>query len=205
MVDCKKAGAVRSRQNKRKRMTAMKKLLVVVDYQKDFVDGALGFPGAEAIDEGIAKTIQHYLAEGDNVLFTFDTHGENYLESREGRALPVPHCLDGSEGWRLYGRVQEQCCETCANHQIWQVRKPTFGMSPADLVRLAEQIGEVREILVVGVVTNMCVISNAIMLQAQWPEAQITVDASLCRSFDPVLHDKALDVMQGLQMQVTGR
>lgn len=183
----------------------MKKLLVVVDYQNDFVNGALGFPGADAIDAGIAKTAQHYLAAGDNVLFTFDTHGENYLKSREGRALPVPHCLDGSEGWRLYGQVQALCCETCANHQIYQVKKATFGMAPADLVRLAEQIGDVREILVVGVVTNMCVISNAVMLQAQWPEAQITVDASLCLSFDPALHEKALDVMEGLQMSVVNR
>lgn len=183
----------------------MKKLLVVVDYQNDFVDGALGFPGAEEIDQGIAKTIQHYFAAGDLVLFTFDTHGENYLESREGRALPVPHCLDGSHGWRLYGKVQEQCRETCANHQLFQVKKQTFGMTPADLVRLAEQIGEVRKILIVGVVTNMCVIANAVMLQAQWPEAQISVDAALCRSFDPALHEKALDVMQGLQMQILHR
>ncbi len=75
----------------------MKKLLVVVDYQKDFVDGALGFPDAVSIEEGIAKTVQHYLAAGDEVLFTFDTHGENYLNTREGQALPVLHCLDGSE------------------------------------------------------------------------------------------------------------
>lgn len=183
----------------------MKKLLVVVDYQNDFVTGALGFPGADAIDKGIAETIQRYLAAGDNVLFTFDTHGPDYLESREGRALPVPHCLDGSEGWRLFGEVQAQCRETCANHQIFQVKKPTFGMSPADLVRLAGQLGDTREILVVGVVTNMCVISNAVMLQAQWPEAQISVDASLCRSFDPALHEKALDVMEGLQMRVINR
>lgn len=183
----------------------MKKLLVVVDYQKDFVDGALGFPDAVSIEEGIAKTVQHYLAAGDEVLFTFDTHGENYLNTREGQALPVLHCLDGSDGWQLYGMVQAQCRETCANHQLHQIKKPTFGMSPADVLQLAEQLGDVQEILVVGVVTNMCVISNAILMQAQWPEAQIYIDASLCRSFDPVLHEKALDVMEGLQMKVIHR
>lgn len=78
-------------------------------------------------------------------------------------------------------------------------------MSPADVLQLAEQLGDVHEILVVGVVTNMCVISNAILMQAQWPEAQIYIDASLCRSFDPVLHEKALDVMEGLQMKVIHR
>lgn len=183
----------------------MKKLLVVVDYQNDFVDGALGFPGAESIDAGIAETVQRYLAAGDEVLFTFDTHTETYLESREGHALPVPHCLEGSYGWQLYGQVQAQCRETCANHQIHQITKPTFGMPPKALLKLAECLGDVREILIVGVVTNMCVISNAVMLQAQWPEAQITIDAALCRSFDPALHEKALDVMAGLQMNILHR
>ena len=183
----------------------MKKLLVVIDYQNDFVNGALGFPGAESIDAGIADTIQRYLALGGEVLFTIDTHGENYLDSREGHALPVPHCLDGSAGWQLYGQVQAQCRETCANHQIHHIKKPTFGMPPAALAQLAERLGEVNEILVTGVVTNMCVISNAVMLQAQWPEAQIIIDASLCRSFNPALHEKALDVMEGLQMKVINR
>ena len=183
----------------------MKKLLVVVDYQNDFVNGALGFPGAEAIDAGIADTVQRYLAAGDEVVFTLDTHGEQYLGTREGRALPVPHCIEGSEGWQLFGSVQALCRETCANHQIHRIPKSTFGMPPEALIALSERLGEVREILVVGVVTNMCVISNAILLQAQWPEAQITVDAALCRSFDPALHEKALDVMEGLQMQILHR
>ena len=78
-------------------------------------------------------------------------------------------------------------------------------MSPADLCSLGQELPDLREILVVGVVTNMCVVSNAILMQAQWPEAQITIDAALCRSFDPVLHDKALDVMQGLQMRIINR
>lgn len=181
------------------------KLLAVIDYQNDFVSGALGFEGAAAIDDGIAHLVQTYLAQGDHVLFTYDTHDDNYLHTREGRALPVPHCNPKDSGWRLYGKTQALCCETCANGQIHTVCKHTFGMPPAELLRLEQELPDLQEILVVGVVTNMCVISNAVLLQAQWPEAQITIDAALCRSFDPALHEKALDVMQGLQMQVIHR
>ena len=83
--------------------------------------------------------------------------------------------------------------------------KHALGMPPAELIKLGQELPDLREIMVVGVVTNMCVLSNAVLMQAQWPEAQITVDAALCRSFDPVLHEKALDVMQGLQMTVINR
>ena len=154
-------------------MNKAPKLLAVIDYQNDFVTGSLGFEGAAAIDDGIARLAQTYLAQGDHVLFTYDTHDDTYLETREGRALPIPHCNPNETGWRLYGKTQE--------------------------------LPGLREIMVVGVVTNMCVLSNAVLLQAQWPEAQITVDAALCRSFDPVLHEKTLDVMQGLQMAVINR
>ena len=186
-------------------MNSTPKLLAVIDYQNDFVTGSLGFEGAAAIDDGIARLAQAYLAQGDHVLFTYDTHDDGYLETREGRALPIAHCNPNDAGRRLYGKTQELCCETCANHQIHTVYKHTFGMPPEELVRLGQALPDLREILVVGVVTNMCVISNAVLLQAQWPEAQITVDAALCRSFDPALHEKALDVMQGLQMTVINR
>lgn len=181
------------------------RLLAVIDYQNDFVTGALGFDGAADIDEGIAHLVQTYLAQGDHVLFTYDTHGDDYLQTREGRALSVPHCNPKESGWRLYGQTQEQCCETCANSQIHTVCKGTFGMAPDDVCTLGRELPDLKEILVVGVVTNMCVISNAVLLQAQWPEAQITVDASLCRGFDSALHEKALDVMESLQMRIINR
>lgn len=183
----------------------MPKLLAVIDYQNDFVTGSLGFEGAAAIDDGIARLAQQYLATGDHVLFTYDTHDELYLETREGRALPIPHCNPKEAGWRLYGKTQELCCETCANSQIHTVCKHTFGMPPAELVKLGQELPEPSEITVVGVVTNMCVISNAVLFQAQWPETPITIDAALCRGFDPVLHEKALDVMESLQMTVINR
>lgn len=183
----------------------MSKLLAVIDYQNDFVTGSLGFDGAAAIDGDIAALAQAYLAQGDHVLFTYDTHDDNYLETREGRALPIPHCNPNEEGWRLYGKTQELCRDTCATGQIHTVNKHTFGMPPAELIKLGAALSDVQEITVVGVVTNMCVISNAVLLQAQWPEAQIIVDAALCRGFDPVLHEKALDVMESLQMRVINR
>lgn len=183
----------------------MKKLLAVIDYQNDFVTGSLGFAQAQEIDTGIADLVQRYLAQGAPVLFTYDTHTDQYLQTREGRALPVPHCLDGTSGWRLYGQTQLICRDTCATHQIHTIHKKSFAMSPADAMRLQADIGEIDHILIVGVVTNICVISNAVMLQASWPEAQITVDAALCRSFNPDLHEKALDVMDGLQIQVINR
>lgn len=183
----------------------MNKLLAIIDYQNDFVTGSLGFEGAVAIDEGIAHLAQAYLAQGDHVLFTYDTHDDNYLSTREGRALPVPHCHINEIGWHLYGKTQEIVRDTCANHPIHHIRKYAFGMPPSELIALGKELPNIEEITVVGLVTNICVISNAILLQAQWPEAQITVDASLCRSFDPVLHEKTLDVMAGLQMNIINR
>lgn len=182
-----------------------RKLLVVIDYQVDFVTGSLGFPEALEIDGGIANLVQGALAAGDPVLFTYDTHGEDYLSTREGKALPIRHCDPNSDGWRLYGKTQELVCSTCATHQLYEVRKSCFGMQPRSLADLAAQLGELDEITVVGVVTNLCVLANAVLLQAQWPDAAITVDASLCRAPDPEMHAKALDILEGLQMRVINR
>lgn len=182
-----------------------KRLLAIIDYQNDFVCGSLGFSGAEKLDEGIAQRAQEYLAMGDPVLVTYDTHGENYLETREGRTLPVPHCQPDTEGWRLYGKTQELISGTCCTGLLYPVRKTTFGIAPETLVALKKEIGDLDEILLVGLVSNMCVMANVCTLQAAWPEAQIIVDASLCASFDSALHEKTLDVMQGMQVQVINR
>ena len=125
-------------------MNRVPKLLAVIDYQNDFVTGSLGFEGAAAIDDGIARLAQTYLAQGDHVLFTYDTHDDLYLETREGRALPIPHCNPNETGWRLYGKTQALCCETCANHQIHTVCKHTFGMPPAELVKLGQELPDLR-------------------------------------------------------------
>lgn len=180
----------------------MNRLLAIIDYQNDFVSGSLGFPGAEQLDAGIAKLAQSYLAEGNPILITYDTHDSDYLETREGKALPIPHCAPNTEGWRLYGKTQECISCTCASNLIFPVSKTAFGIAPEDLIRLKEQLGPIDEIVVVGLVSNMCVMANVCTLQAAWPNAQIVVDASLCASFDSVLHQKALDVMAGMQIKV---
>lgn len=182
-----------------------KKILVVVDYQKDFVDGSLGFPKAVTLEEGIYNKCIDAYENGDSIVFTYDTHGENYLETREGKNLPVSHCILGTEGHELYGRLGLIAESTQPHHKIYHVNKPSFGyILPQDLI---EELGgeEVVEIELVGVVTNICVISNAVTFQSAFPNASVVVDASLCASFDEELHEKALDIMTGLQVKVINR
>lgn len=179
----------------------MSKLLVVVDYQKDFVDGSLGFPGAEKLDEGIASKV---MSHDGPVIYTLDTHPENYLKTREGRALPVDHCIKGTEGWEVFGETKKALDQVGAKC----LEKRSFGLSPQELAILNEEFFPddcFEEIELVGLVTNICVISNAIIFQAAYPEAQIVVDGSLCSCFDRVLHEKTMDVLAGLQVRVLNR
>ena len=176
-----------------------KKMLVVVDYQNDFVDGTLGFPGAELLDTGIAKKVRKANENGDIVVVTLDTHGKNYLETREGRALPIEHCIRGTHGWELYGETGKVIIEMTEN--IVTLQKGTFGVSPADIVAFLNRY-EVDEVEFVGLVTNMCVVSNVCCFQAMWPEAQMVVDAALVDSFDKRLHKATLDVLRGMQVKV---
>lgn len=177
----------------------MNRYLFVIDYQKDFVDGALGFPGAEKLDGRIAEKIRSY-GKG-HVLFTRDTHFENYLQTREGRNLPVPHCLKGSEGWQIYGQTAKALAETEAPG----IDKLSFGMDVTDPAAAAVLPEQADEIEIVGLVSNICVVSNAVVLQSRYPEAVILVDASCTDSFDKSLHSKVLDVLEGLQVKVVGR
>ena len=180
----------------------MGKLLVVVDYQKDFVDGALGFEKAVILEQGIYDKITRYLQEGSKVVFTYDTHYEDYMQTREGKNLPVPHCLKDCDGHKLFGKV----IELSHSENTFHLEKKGFGIAPEDMVALAQEIGEdIKEIEFVGVVTNICVISNVVMFQSQYRNADIIVDASLCASFDASLHEKALDVVEGLQGRVINR
>lgn len=176
----------------------MKKLLLVVDYQKDFVDGALGFPGAEKLDAPIAAKIAERRAQGWDVAFTLDTHGENYPDTQEGRKLPVPHCLRKSGGWALYGETAKARREGDA-----VVEKPAF--PSLELGNLLREKGY-DQVELVGLVSYICVISNAVVVKAALPEAEVVVDAACTAGPDPELHEKALDVMErGLQITVTGR
>lgn len=179
-----------------------KKVLVVVDYQKDFVDGALGFESAKNLDEGIAALMKEYAEDEDGVIYcTFDTHSQDYLETQEGKKLPVEHCIEGTWGWELYGKVQEM--EIMYPMKCTRIKKPTFGsLKLGGKLRTLNHDYGVESITLVGVVTNMCVISNAVMAKAACPEAEIIIKKDLVDSFDKDLHQKALDVMASMQMTV---
>ena len=177
----------------------MSRYLFVIDYQNDFVDGALGFPGAEKLDEKIAAKVRAY-GEG-NVLFTRDTHFENYLDTREGKNLPVVHCIKGTKGWECYGETAKALEEVKAPG----IDKLVFGMDVTDPATAAVLPESADEIELVGLVSNICVVSNAVVLQSKYPEATIIVDASCTDSFDKSLNEKVLDVLAGFQVKVINR
>ena len=176
----------------------MKKILLVVDYQVDFVSGALGFAGAELLDRPIAEKIKDY-GKG-NVFYTLDTHFDNYLDTKEGKNLPVPHCIKGTAGWEVYGETKQALFDADAVC----IEKRSFGIDLTDetLSKLPRAVDSVE---IVGLVSNICVISNAVILNTLYSDAEITVDAALTASFDDMLNKEALDVMSGLQINVINR
>ena len=177
----------------------MNRYLFVIDYQKDFVDGALGFPGAEKLDAKIAAKIRQY--GPGKVLFTRDTHFENYLDTREGRNLPVVHCVKDTDGWQVYGETAKALNEVKAK----AIDKLVFGMDVTDPATAAVLPESADEIELVGLVSNICVVSNAVVLQSRYPEATIIVDASCTDSFDKDLNAKVLDVLAGFQVKIVNR
>lgn len=172
----------------------MKKLLIVVDYQKDFVDGSLGFAGAQQLDARICEKIDQYRASGGEVVFTFDTHTPAYLSTQEGQNLPVEHCIQGTPGWGLYGATAQKLLP--GDRQFY---KPVFGS--AELFDYLRQ-GDYDSIELVGLVSNICVLSNAVLAKTALPEARIAVDSRCTASHDPALHTAALQVLQGLQIRI---
>ena len=148
----------------------MERYLFVIDYQNDFVDGALGFPGAEKLDEKIAAKVRTY-GKG-HVLFTRDTHFETYLTTREGKNLPVEHCIKGSKGWE----IREDIAALLTEAKIYE--KPTFGSTQLafDLKERSEK--EPLELELVGLCTDICVVSNALLLKAAMPEVRISAYAA---------------------------
>ena len=175
----------------------MKHFLVVVDMQKDFVDGALGTPEAQQIVENVVRKIREF--EG-TVFVTFDTHDEEYLHSSEGRHLPVPHCIKGTPGWELDARVAEALAE-----KPWiRVEKPTFGA--VQLPELVEAAAMRQDFTVelIGLCTDICVVSNALLLKANFPEVPIFVDADCCAGVTPASHAAALTTMNMCQITIKG-
>lgn len=172
----------------------MQEILVVVDMQNDFVTGPLGTPEARTILPKVAEKVKNFPGR---VLFTRDTHEENYLESREGRALPVPHCIRGTRGWEI-------CPELETLRKEEPIDKPTFGSTGlGEVLRAADQYGEkIGKITLVGVCTDICVISNALLLRAFLPEAEIAVDAACCAGVTPESHQTALRAMKACQIAI---
>ena len=172
----------------------MRKILVVVDMQNDFIDGALGTPEAVAIVENVKARIREY--DPADVFVTMDTHKRDYLETQEGRNLPVEHCIKGTKGWQIRSDIAELLPD-------WHVyEKPTFGS-----VALAKDMAEIAaneeiEIEVLGLCTDICVVSNALMLKAYMPEVKISVDSSCCAGVTPGSHEAALKTMQMCQIGV---
>ncbi|MDO5718572.1 MAG: isochorismatase family cysteine hydrolase [Tissierellia bacterium] len=169
----------------------MKKLLVVVDFQNDFVKGSLGFDGADKLDSIIVQKIRDY--DGFDIVCTLDTHYENYLETNEGRNLPIEHCIKGCEGWEIYGKTGELLKEAK------KFEKTTFGS-----LELADYVKENKydEIEFVGLVTNICIISNAVIAKAASPESKIIIDADAVGSYDEEMAKKAIDIMKNLHMTI---
>ena len=172
----------------------MRKVLVVVDMQNDFIDGSLGTKEAQAIVPKVVEKIREY--DPWNVYLTRDTHYENYLDTQEGRNLPVTHCIFGSDGWQ----VRREIAEAAGEAKI--VDKPTFGSNQLAGILMAERAQEALEIELVGVCTDICVVSNALLFKAAMPEAPITVDASCCAGVTPDRHKAALETMKACQIKV---
>ena len=177
----------------------MSRYLFVIDYQNDFVDGALGFAGAELLDGPIAEKIRTY-GKG-KVFFTRDTHFDNYLQTREGKNLPVIHCIKDTPGWQIYGETAKALAEVDAV----AIDKLVFGMDVTDPATAAVLPESADEIELVGLVSNICVVSNAVVLQSKYPEATIIVDAACTASFNKDLHEKVLDVLAGFQVRLIHR
>lgn len=165
----------------------MKKTLIVVDMQKDFIDGALGTKEAVAIVENVRKKIAKYQANGDEIIFTRDTHQPNYLETNEGKHLPVEHCIEGTEGWQIGEGLEVE--------GAIYIDKPSFGfMNWKDY--------DLEEVEIVGLCTDICVVSNALIIKATYPEIRVSVDASCCAGVTPESHEAALTTMKMCQVEV---
>lgn len=175
----------------------MKKVLIVVDMQKDFVDGALGSAEAVAIVDNVVKKIESF--DGD-VIVTYDTHPENYMETQEGKNLPVPHCIKGTDGWKLDDKVQA----VLDKRAYKAIEKPTFGSTELPEYIKANYNPEGIEIELIGLCTDICVVSNALLMKANFLETKVSVDATCCAGVTPDSHNAALLTMKMCQVNVIG-
>ena len=169
-------------------------ILVVVDMQNDFVSGALGTAEAAAIVSRVVDRVAEGTARGEKLIFTRDTHWADYLDTQEGRRLPVPHCIRGTEGWEIIGELASYAENAVV------LDKPTFGSR--ELGQLLAEEGQVGKITFIGLCTDICVISNALLAKAFLPEAEIVVEAGCCAGVTPESHRNALTAMEVCQITV---
>lgn len=168
------------------------KVLIVIDMQNDFIDGSLGTPEAVAIVPGVRERIEKAIKEGERVLFTMDTHGEDYLSTQEGKKLPVRHCIKGTWGHELSDSLKD-----FADDRDKIIEKHTFGSAALPLA-----VQRFDEMTLIGLCTDICVIANAILLKTYFPEKKIIVDASLCAGVTPASHRNALEAMKMCQIDI---
>lgn len=168
------------------------KTLVVIDMQNDFTIGSLGTPEARAVIPNVQKKVEEYVAAGNNVIFTRDTHFSNYLNTNEGKHLPVVHCVRNTPGWCIHKDIESQFGTVI-------IDKTEFAYTHWDSL---SDLLDVEEIEIVGVCTDICVVSNALFLKTFYPEVEITVDASCCAGVTPEKHKAALEVMKSCQINV---
>ena len=165
----------------------MKKTLIVVDMQNDFIDGALGTKEAVSIVENVKNKIAKYKANGDEIIFTRDTHTEDYLNTNEGKNLPVVHCIKGTKGWEIAEGLEVEGCK--------YIDKPSFGYTGwLDM--------DLKEVEIVGLCTDICVVSNALIIKALYPEISVTVDSTCCAGVSVETHNAALATMKCCQINV---
>ncbi len=167
----------------------MKKTLIVVDMQNDFIDMALGTKEAIAIVPKVKAKICQYVENGDEIIFTRDTHGDNYLDTPEGKKLPVPHCIRATKGWEIAQGLYVDGCKI--------IDKPNFGWPHWKDERL-------EEVELVGLCTDICVVSNALIIKATFPDAKVKVDSTCCAGVTPESHKAALTTMQMCQIDIVG-
>ena len=171
------------------------RLLIVIDMQNDFIDMALGTKEAVAIVPAVARKITEYRSQGNPVVFTRDTHQKNYLQTQEGKNLPVEHCIEGTKGWQISEKLD------VADSKIFD--KPTFGSTDlADYVFSLNNSNNIEEIDVIGLCTDICVISNALLLIAKLPEVPIFFDSACCAGVTPQSHENALSAMKMCQIGI---
>ena len=165
----------------------MKKTLIVVDMQNDFIDMALGTNEAVAIVPNVIEKIRQYKENGDEIIFTRDTHFENYLETTEGKKLPVEHCIKGTKGWQIFDGLYVEGCKI--------IDKPNFGWPNW-------KNEDLQEVEIIGLCTDICVVSNALIIKAAFPDASVKVDKNCCAGVTPETHNAALKTMEMCQIEI---